>query len=228
MLQGLVRRQQSLIEMRVEEENRCEAPIVAPAVKASIKRPWSISLEKSNGSSAKSSNSSMTIRRCAGSVSCSSRFPVSPKQPQLGFLGRCRTSPNFGNVKAVGAFAGLSPRHYQSDSIDHHSRLVKTGNANLRRAKLYFPAIVAIRHNPSIKALAGRLQSRGKSKMTIVAAANAQASDARIRGSEVWPCLRSRLSRGLRWTASRNKKAGANAIRRSRRARPRAPSARTP
>ncbi len=35
-LQGLVRRRQSLIEMQVEEENRRAAPIVAPAVEASI------------------------------------------------------------------------------------------------------------------------------------------------------------------------------------------------
>ncbi len=76
----------------------------------------------------------------------------------------------FRDVKAVGAFAGLSPRHYQSGSTEHRSRLVKTGNANLRRA-LYFPAITAMRHNPRIRALAERLQSRGKSKMTIVAAA---------------------------------------------------------
>ncbi len=40
----------------------------------------------------------------------------------------------------------------------------------MRRA-LYFPAISAIRYNPLMRAFAKRLSARGKSKMTIVAAA---------------------------------------------------------
>jgi transposase len=76
----------------------------------------------------------------------------------------------FRDVKAVAAYAGLSPRHYQSGSIAHRSRLAKSGNAHLRYA-LYFPALVAIRHNPAIRAFAERLRTRGKARMTIVAAA---------------------------------------------------------
>ena len=76
----------------------------------------------------------------------------------------------FRNVKAVAAHAGLSPRHYQSGTIERRSKLVKTGNVHLRRA-LYFPAISAIRYNAPLRAFAKRLRARGKSKMTIVAAA---------------------------------------------------------
>jgi transposase len=84
-------------------------------------------------------------------------------------LGEMPNITEFRDVKAVGAFAGLSPRHYQSGSIEYRSRLVKTGNAHLRRA-LYFPAITAMRHNPTIRAFAERLSGRGKAKMTVVAA----------------------------------------------------------
>ncbi len=76
----------------------------------------------------------------------------------------------FRDVKAVAAYAGLSPRHYQSGSIEHRSRLAKTGNAHLRHAH-YFPALAAMRHNPPIRELAERMRSRGKARMTIVAAA---------------------------------------------------------
>ncbi len=76
----------------------------------------------------------------------------------------------FRDVKAVAAYAGLSPRHYQSGAIERRSRLAKTGNAHLRRT-LYFPAISAIRYNPLMRAFAKRLSARGKSKMTVVAAA---------------------------------------------------------
>jgi transposase len=85
-------------------------------------------------------------------------------------LGEMPNITEFRDVKAVAAFAGLSPRHYQPGSIEHRSRLSKTGNPHLRRA-LYFPAIAAMRYNPPIHALSERLRTRGKAKMTIVAAA---------------------------------------------------------
>jgi len=85
-------------------------------------------------------------------------------------LGEMPNITQFRDVKAVAAYAGLSPRHYQSGSIEHRSRLAKTGNPHLRHA-LYFPAISAMRFNPPIRAFAKRLSVRGKTKMTIVAAA---------------------------------------------------------
>ncbi len=85
-------------------------------------------------------------------------------------LGEMPNITEFRDVKAVAAYVGLSPRHYQSGSIEYRSRLAKTGNAHLRSA-LFFPAITAIRHNPPIRDFDDRLRARGKNKMTIVAAA---------------------------------------------------------
>jgi transposase len=84
-------------------------------------------------------------------------------------LGEMPNITEFRDVKAVAAFAGLSPRHYQSGSIRWPSRLAKIGNSSLRQA-LYFPAITAMRHNPVLSRFAERLRERGKSKMTIIAA----------------------------------------------------------
>jgi len=36
---------------------------------------------------------------------------------------------------------------------------------------MYFPALIAMRHNPIIRALAARLEARSKEKMVIVGAA---------------------------------------------------------
>jgi hypothetical protein len=55
-------------------------------------------------------------------------------------LGEMPNIAEFRNVKAVAAYAGLSPRHHESGSIHWPSRIAKTGNANLRTA-LYFPAL---------------------------------------------------------------------------------------
>ena len=74
-------------------------------------------------------------------------------------------------ARQLAADAGLTPRERTSGSSVHHPpRLAKTGTSRLRRA-LYLPAIVALRHNPAVHALAERLRARGKRPMVIVGAA---------------------------------------------------------
>jgi transposase len=76
----------------------------------------------------------------------------------------------FASVEAVAAFAGLSPQIRQSgSSVRGKPRLCKTGNARLRKA-LYFPAIVAERYNPTLRALAQRLRAAGKVPMVVIGA----------------------------------------------------------
>jgi transposase len=84
-------------------------------------------------------------------------------------LGEMPNIAEFRNVKAVAAYAGISPRHYESGSIRRPSRIAKTGNANLRTA-LYFPAISAMRYNPLLRCFADRLRERRKSNMAIITA----------------------------------------------------------
>jgi len=170
ILQGLVRRQHSLIQMRVDEENRRAAPIVSPAVTASIDATLDHlerELERVDQEIAQLFDEHPTLRRQRELLIS---IPGIAGSTAARILGEMPNITEFRDVKAIAAYAGLSPRHYQSGSIEHRSRLAKSGNAHLRRA-LYFPAISAIRYNPSIRALAKRLSARGKTKMTIVAAA---------------------------------------------------------
>jgi transposase len=170
VLQGLVRRQHSLIEMRVEEENRLGAPIVASAVRASIEATLehlAREFKRVEREIEQLFDDHPTLRRQRELLVS---IPGIAETTAARILGEMPNIAEFRDVKAVAAFAGLSPRHYQSGSIEYRSRLVKTGNAHLRRT-LYFPAITAMRHNPTIRAFAQRLSDRGKSKMTIVAAA---------------------------------------------------------
>jgi transposase len=75
------------------------------------------------------------------------------------------------SARQLAASAGLTPRDRTSGtSVRHPPRLAKTGNRRWRRA-LYLPAIVAMRHNPAVRALAQRLRERGKRPMVIVGAA---------------------------------------------------------
>jgi transposase len=168
-LQGLIRRYQSLVQMRTEEQNRLQAPMIASVVKASIEA----TLAHLDGE----------INRVEREIDqLFDRYPPLRRQrelltsiPGIGettaarILGEMPNITEFRDVKAVAAYAGLSPRHHESGSIRWPSRIAKTGNASLRTA-LYFPAISAMRYNPLLRRFADRLRERRKSNMTIITA----------------------------------------------------------
>lgn len=68
------------------------------------------------------------------------------------------------SAKALTAYAGLAPHHYQSGtSVYRKSRIDKRGNAKLRKT-LFMPALVAIQHNHDLKKVYERLVENGKPK----------------------------------------------------------------
>ncbi len=76
----------------------------------------------------------------------------------------------FRNTSAVSAFVGLSPSCKESgSSVRSRGRQCKTGSSRLRKA-LYFPAIVAMQHNPIARSLAARLRAKGKANMLVIGA----------------------------------------------------------
>ena len=86
-------------------------------------------------------------------------------------LGELPDVDRFDNVGHVVAYSILSPQqHTSGSSVRKKTKLTKTGNQNIKTA-LFLPALSAIRFNPIVKALAARLESRGKEKMVIVGAA---------------------------------------------------------
>ena len=86
-------------------------------------------------------------------------------------LAEARDITGYASARQLAAYAGVSPRQHQSgSSVRGKTRMAKTGNARLRKA-LYWPAIVAMTHNPAINALKLRLQKAGKANMAIIGAA---------------------------------------------------------
>ena len=68
------------------------------------------------------------------------------------------------------AHAGLDPRHMESGtSVRGKARISKIGNVHLRAA-LYMPALVAIRHEPSVRSFYHKLIGRGKPAMVAIVA----------------------------------------------------------
>lgn len=78
---------------------------------------------------------------------------------------------HYPSATAAAADVGLTPSHHDSgETVHRRPHLSKQGKTGIRRI-LYWPAIVAIKHNPIVAALARRLEQRHKPKKVIIVAA---------------------------------------------------------
>lgn len=169
-LQALVRRLESLVEMRVAEETRLEAGITVEAVKASIE-------ELIVHLSAQIKHTEKLIRthiqnhpRLKAQSELLDSIPGIAQTTAATIPAEITDISHYSSARQVAAYAGLVPRERVSgSSVRGRTRLSKIGNARLRRA-LYFPAITALRCSPFFQAWAQGLQERGKCKMSIIGA----------------------------------------------------------
>ncbi len=170
-LQALVRRLDALLEMRQMEANRLEVSAAATAVRESLVGHLAFL-------DAEVATTEKLIRTHIGNhQGLLEQHDLLVTIPGIGsttaakLLGEILDVKLYRGARQLAAFAGLVPRlHESGTSIKRKARLSKTGAPRLRKA-LYFPAIVAIKHNPQIKALGVRMKERGKCAMEIIAAA---------------------------------------------------------
>lgn len=79
-------------------------------------------------------------------------------------------SRDFSSAGQMAAYLGTVPiEHESGSSVRKRPRMSKAGNATIR-AKLYLPAVVATRFNPTAKRLYQRLLARGKAPMAALGA----------------------------------------------------------
>ena len=79
----------------------------------------------------------------------------------LAYIGEILISSQI--QKQIASYAGLTPKIVQSGTSINKSSLSKLGHKRLRKS-LYMPALVAVRHNPTLKAVYERLVNNGKPK----------------------------------------------------------------
>jgi transposase len=170
VLQGLLRRQQSLDQMRQQEINRREMPDCCTAVQHSIEQVVKFldqQIDQLKKQIAEHFNEHPDLNH-QQQLLCT--IPGIAELTAARLLGEFLGFGSFSNARQLAAFAGLSPRQHQSgQSVQGRTHLSKTGNSNLRKA-LYFPALTALRYNPRIVVFAKRLEAAGKSKMSIIGA----------------------------------------------------------
>jgi transposase len=75
----------------------------------------------------------------------------------------------FTKPRSVGCFAGLTPQRFQTGVTDRPQHISRRGSDALRR-RLYFPALVAMEHNPQLREFADRLRAKGKPPKVVIAA----------------------------------------------------------
>jgi transposase len=173
-LHALAHRLESLTEMHAAEKNRLHAARLSPALPAVVVRDLQRSLRSLERAIERitrqavqliGQDSHLNLRYQLLLTACGIG-PTSAVQilAQLAVL-----APRL-DVRQWVAQAGLDPRQYSSGSSVHKkTRISKTGNRHLRRA-LYMPALVAIRHEPHLRAFYQRLVERGKTKMQALVA----------------------------------------------------------
>ena len=97
-------------------------------------------------------------------------IPGIGKKTAVAVISSISNIRDFKNARQLAAFAGLTPREYQSgSSIKKQGKISKMGNAQLRKA-LYLPAMSAMQHNILMKNFANKLKSKGKRGKVIVVA----------------------------------------------------------
>jgi transposase len=168
-LRALVRRRESLLQLRQQEVNRLSSGEDSPAVITSLEAVVAVLTDEL------AKVEQAITAQVAGEPEMQRQHQLIDSIKGIGpttaaaLLGEI----DFGaypSARQVAAQAGLTPRQRQSGTSVHgRPRISKQGASQLRKI-LYFPAVVAMRHNPLIRAFAERLAKAGKVKMAIICA----------------------------------------------------------
>ena len=169
-LQALVRRLESLLEMRVMEENRLSSLITVAVVRESVEEHLTHLNDQIKRTEKLIRNHIKGHPRLKRQSELLDSIPGIAETTAALLLAEITDMTQYRSARQVAAYAGLVPRERQSGtSVRGRTRLSKIGNARLRRA-LYFPAITALRCSPFFQAWAEGLLKRGKCKMSVICA----------------------------------------------------------
>jgi len=170
-LQALVRRLESLIEMRVAEENRLSSGISVDAVRYSLEAHigYLIAEIKQTETAIREHLDNHPDLKEQSELLDS--IPGIAQTTAALLLAEITDFKQYQSARQVAAYAGLVPRERRSgSSVRGRTCLSKIGNARLRKA-LYFPAMTALRCSSFFQAWASGMRERGKSKMAVIGAA---------------------------------------------------------
>lgn len=169
-LRGLVDRLQSLKDMHQQESNRLEATFEQPELRASIESHLSWlqhSIQDLQRQIDDHIDGHPGLRDDTQLITSIPGIGKTTAAKVLAYLGDVR---RFRNAKALAAFIGVTPSlKLSGSSVQGRSTISRRGHAAMRKS-LYMPALVAMTHNPAVKAFSTRLKNGGLAPKAVVAA----------------------------------------------------------
>jgi len=170
-LQALVRRLESLIEMRVAEDNRLSSGISTDSVRLSLEAHiayLAAEIKHTERLIGEHIDNHPDLKEQSDLLDS---IPGIARTTAARLLAEITDFKQYTSARQVAAYAGLVPRERRSgSSVRGRTCLSKIGNARLRKA-LYFPAMTALRCSGFFQQWAAGLRERGKCKMAVIGAA---------------------------------------------------------
>jgi len=173
-LVAVARRLEALTDMMAAEKNRRHAASLSAALPAIIRRDVERSIQTQQRAIERLTRAAQEF--ILDDPELARRFQLLLSIPgvaatsALHLLAELLLLPAGMDVRQWVAYAGLDPREYTSGTSVHKKvRISKAGNKHLRRA-LYMPALVAVQHQPHLRAYYEHLQARGKTKLQALVA----------------------------------------------------------
>ena len=166
-LKGLAARRRQLMDMRTQEKNRKEHALdrgIAKSIEVIIETldkeiaKIDKQIKAHIDQTPKLKQKSQLLQSMPG-IGNHTAMMLACQLPELGCLNR----------RQIAALVGLAPINRDSGQF-RGKRMIGGGRVHVRQL-LYMPTLVAIQHNPQIRAYYDRLVANGKCKMVAVAAA---------------------------------------------------------
>lgn len=168
-LRDLVRLRHDLIQQRTQQQNR-----LTDATNATVKALWTELLATLNDKLA--AVEQLIAEHVQTHATLQAQVTLLTSVKGIGvvtatlIVAELTNLGQYASAKAAAADVGVTPSHYESGtSVRRRPRMSKLGKSDLRAA-LFFPAMVAKRWCPEIRAFAERLAARGKPKMVVLGA----------------------------------------------------------
>lgn len=168
-LRELVRRRASLLQLQTQERNRRASGELPDLVLASLDTVLAVLAEQLLYIEQAMADQIATEPVLARQHALLDSIPGIAATTATALLGEIDFDA-FPTARQLAAHAGLTPSQRQSGSSLHSpAHLSKLGASQLRRI-LYFPALSAMRYNPTLRAFAEQLKARGKANMVVICA----------------------------------------------------------
>lgn len=168
-LRAITRHIAALTQQHTRESNRLHAALASTASSACVRQDLKHSLRDLERRAQKMRDAALDL--IEQDAELRPRFALLLSMPGIGeisalnLLGELALLAPGLTVRQWVAHSGLDPAHHDSGSSVHKpSRISRAGNRYLRRA-LYMPALVAVRHDPHLRAFYQTLLARHKAKL---------------------------------------------------------------